>query len=192
MIPSGYSVTGFFLNCTFTRYMTEYFKIGKLVAVHGLKGEMVLKHSLGKKSSLKGLQAVFTEDRNNTFLPWFPESTKIKSHDEIFLKLETIDTREAARPMLNKELWVPEADLKKYAAKAAPLSLLGYTIVSGKDPLGEILEVIEQPHQVLCRLEMKGKEVLIPLHEESLQKIDHKKKLITVELPDGLLDVYLT
>lgn len=192
MIPSGYSVTGFFLNCTFAHHMTEYFKIGKIVAVHGLKGELILKHSLGKKTSLKGLQAVFTEDRNKTFLPWFPESTKIKSEEEIYLKLETIDTREAARPLLNRELWVPEADLKKFAAKTAPVSLLGYTIIDGGEALGEILEVIEQPHQILCRLEMKGKEVLIPLHEESLQKVDHKKKCIMVELPEGLLDIYLT
>lgn len=172
--------------------MTEYFKIGKIVAVHGLKGELVLKHSLGKKTSLKGLQAVFTADGESRFMPWFPESTKIKSDEEIYLKLEGIDTREGARPLLNRELWVPEADLKKFAAKSAPVSLLGYTIVDGGNDLGEILEVIEQPHQILCRLDIKGKEVLIPLHEGSLQKVDHKKKQILVELPEGLLDIYLT
>ena len=36
----------------------EYFKIGKFVASFGLKGELVLKHNLGKKSSLKGIQAI--------------------------------------------------------------------------------------------------------------------------------------
>jgi ribosomal 30S subunit maturation factor RimM len=30
--------------------MTEYFKIGKIVASFGLKGEVILKHNLGKKS----------------------------------------------------------------------------------------------------------------------------------------------
>ena len=59
--------------------MTEYFNIGKLVAVHGLKGELLLKHELGKKTSLKGLQAIFIEEKKNSFLPWFIESTKIKS-----------------------------------------------------------------------------------------------------------------
>jgi len=34
-----------------------------------------------------------------------------------------------------------------------------------KRTLGIILEVVEQPHQLLCRLEIKGKEVLIPLNE---------------------------
>jgi 16S rRNA processing protein RimM len=51
--------------------------------------------------------------------------------------------------------------------------------------------VIEQPHQLLCRIDWKGKEALIPIHEESLIKIDKKKKIVVVNLPDGLLDVFL-
>jgi 16S rRNA processing protein RimM len=69
--------------------------------------------------------------------------------------------------------------------------MLGYMVIHGKEPLGEILEIIEQPHQLLCRLDIKGKEVLIPLHEETLLKADHKKKQVIVELPDGLLEIYL-
>jgi 16S rRNA processing protein RimM len=37
----------------------QYFKAGKLVAVHGLKGELILKHELGKKSTLKGCKSNF-------------------------------------------------------------------------------------------------------------------------------------
>jgi 16S rRNA processing protein RimM len=171
--------------------MTEYFKIGKIVAVHGLKGELLLKHELGKKTSLKGLQAIFIEERKGSFLPWFIASATIKNDEEIYLNLEGISSREAAMKLSQKEIWLPETEFKKFAAKTAPLSLLGYMIIHEKKPLGEILEVIEQPHQLLCRLEIKSKEVLIPLHEGSLKKIDHKKKEVIVELPEGLLDVYL-
>lgn len=173
-------------------FSMEYFKIGKLVAAVGLKGELLLKHTLGKKSSLKGLQAVFIEDRKDSFLPWFVASAKIKSEDETLLKLEGIDTREAAIKLIQKEAWVTEADFKKFTAKSAPASLLGYTIVNDTESLGEILEVIEQPHQVLCRLEIKNKEVLIPVNEHTLQKVDHKKKQVIVSLPEGLLDIYLS
>ncbi len=172
--------------------MAEYYKIGKLVAVHGLQGELVLKHELGKKTSLKGLHALFIEDKKNSFLPWFIASTKIKSEEEIYIKLEGADSREAAMKLTQKECWLPEPDFKKFAAKSAPVSLLGYTIINDGESLGEILEVIEQPHQVLCRLEIQSKEVLIPIHEGSLKKIDHRKKQVLVQLPDGLLDVYLT
>jgi len=171
--------------------MPEYFKIGKLVAVHGLKGELLLKHELGKKTSLKGLQAVFIEEKKDSFLPWFIESTKIRNEEEVYIKLESIDTREAAIRLTQKEIWVPETDFKKFASRSAPASLLGYMIINENKPLGKILELIEQPHQLLCRLEVQGKEVLIPLHEETLEKVNHTKKEVTVDLPEGLLEIYL-
>lgn len=172
--------------------MTEYYKIGKLVAVHGLKGELILKHELGKKTSLKGLAALFIEEKKTSFIPWFIESAKIKSEEEVYLKFESVNTREAAIKLAQKEVWLPESDFKKFAAKTSPASLLGYTIIDNETSLGEILEVIEQPHQLLCRLDIQGKEVLIPLHEEFLQQIDHKKKQVIVQLPEGLMDVYLS
>ena len=171
--------------------MTEYFKIGKLVSVFGLKGELILKHNLGKKTSLKGLQAIFVEERRESFIPWFIESTKIKSEDEIYLKLSGVDVREAAIKLTQKEVWVPEEAFKKFSAKSSPINLLGYDVVEGGKVLGKIQEVIEQPHQLLCRIDIGGKEVLIPLNEDTIRKIDKKAQQVIVELPEGLLEIYL-
>ena len=55
-----------------------------------------------------------------------------------------------------------------------------------------MLEVIEQPLQILLRIEIDGKEVLIPINESTLVKVDHKGEKIYVDLPEGLLDIYLT
>jgi 16S rRNA processing protein RimM len=169
----------------------EYFKIGKFVAAHGVKGELVLKHELGKKTSLKGLQTIFIQDKKNSFFPWFIETAAIKNEEEVFIKLEGIITREAAIKLTQKEVWFTEADLKKFSARSSPINLLGFTIINDKKPLGEILEVVEQAHQMLCRIEINEKEVLIPLNEDTLQKIDHKKKEVIVNLPEGLLEIYL-
>ena len=171
--------------------MAEYYKIGKLVAVHGLHGELLLKHTLGKKTSLKGLQAIFTEETRSSFFPWFIQSAKIKSNEEVYLKLESIDSREAANKLAQKEVWIPEVDFKKFASRSAPVSLLGFNIIDDGNILGPILEIIEQPHQLLCRIEINNKEVLVPLHQEFLQQVDHKKKEVHVKLPEGLLDIYL-
>jgi 16S rRNA processing protein RimM len=169
----------------------NYFKAGKLVAVHGLKGELVFKHELGKKTSLKDLKAIFIEDRKDSFLPWFIESAKARSANEVLLKLETINTREAAAKLSQKEIWLTEEDFKSYSSRSAPANLLGYTIINNKEKLSEILEVIEQPHQLLCRIELNKKEVLIPINEGFLKKIDHKKKEVIVQLPEGLIDIYI-
>src|ERR1700744_4769601 len=152
--------------------MAQYFKIGKFAASFGLKGEVVLQHSLGKKTSLKGLDAIFIENRKDSFLPYFIESAVIKNDAEIFIKLEGVDTKEVARTLTPKEVWITEENFKKFAAASAPISMLGFTLINEEEDLGEILEVIEQPHQVLCCILLDGKEALIPIHEESLDKID--------------------
>ena len=170
--------------------MPQYFKIGKLAASHGLKGDLVLQHSLGKKTTLKGLEAIFLEEGKDSFLPYFIESTKIRSEDETIIKLEGIDIVEKARKLTPREVWLTEDDFKKFAAKSSPIAMLGFTMVQGDEVLGEILEVIEQPHQVLCTINLNGKEALIPIHEDSLEKVDQKNRRVYVVLPDGLLDIY--
>ncbi len=170
--------------------MPEYFKIGKFVASHGLQGHLILVHSLGKKTSFKGLEAIFIEEAKDQFIPYFVERTSLKSETETLLKLEGFDSKESARRVTSKEVWLAENDFKKFAPKAAPIALLGYDLIDGDKNLGPILEVIEQPHQVLCVIMHKDKEALIPLHEESLKKVDKKNRKVFVDLPDGLLEIY--
>ncbi|MBX3252998.1 MAG: 16S rRNA processing protein RimM [Chitinophagaceae bacterium] len=170
--------------------MPEYFKIGKIVSAFGLNGEMVVVHSLGKKTSFKGVEAVFMEERKESFLPYFINACRIKSDNEVYLLLEDITTREKAVKLLQKEIWLPEEHFKKLAAKSAPIALLGYQIINNHDIIGEIAEVIEQPFQLLCKVIIEGKEALIPLNQETLRKIDNKKKEVFVSLPEGLLELY--
>jgi 16S rRNA processing protein RimM len=171
--------------------VSNYRNIGKLVSVFGFKGELIIHHHLGKKTSLKGLEVVFIEDKKDEMLPYFIHSARIKTEDQLYLKLEGIDTKENARKLLQKEVWLSETDFLKYAGKSAPISLVGYHMIDQGRDLGEILEVIEQPYQVLCRIELQQKEVLIPVNEETLKKTDQKNKKVFVSLPEGLLDIYL-
>ena len=168
----------------------DYIHIGKIVATFGVKGEVVLVHGLEKKSNFKGVEVLFIEETKNSYLPYFIQSVKIKNADELFLKIEGINTKEAAHILIQKQVWLPEEDFHKYAGKSAPISLLGFHIIHENNDLGEILEVIEQPHQLLCRISLDGKEALIPVHQETLQKIDKKTKRVLVNLPDGLLDIF--
>ncbi len=170
--------------------MNQYFKIGKLAATFGLEGQLVLAHNLGKKTSLKGLENIFIEENNDAFLPYFIDDTKIKNDSEVYISLEGLTSKEAAKFLVKKEVWLSETDFKKFAAGAAPISLLGFMIVYNQEEIGEVLEVIEQPHQILCTISIDGKEALIPIHENSLQKIDKKNRKVYVDLPDGLLEIY--
>jgi 16S rRNA processing protein RimM len=169
----------------------NYVSIGKIVAIHGLKGEVILQHVLGKKTSLKGVKAIFTQDKSDSWFPWFIKEAKAKSGKETLITIEDIASPEAAKKLLQKTIWLPENEVAQHAAPASVLSLVGFTVVHEKKKLGEIVEVIEQPHQLLCTIIVDEKEVLIPLHQESLLKVDQTKKLVFVDLPDGLLELYL-
>lgn len=171
--------------------MEQYFSIGQIVGTFGLSGEVVLKHNLGKRTSLKGLEVLFIEESKDKFLPYFITGAKIKNEEEVYISIDGITTKEAAKKITPKKVWLREEDFHKQAGKAAPISLIGYMMIDNNKELGLVLEVIEQPLQILCRLEIDGKEVLIPLHEETIRNINHKKRQVVVELPEGLLEVYL-
>lgn len=169
----------------------QYYSIGRFVSAFGLKGELVLSHSLGKGRGLRTLEVIFLENRKDGFLPYFVEEIRAKGEAEAYLKLEGVDTPEQARLLNQKEVWLREADFTRLAAKTAPVSLLGYHLIDGDEDLGEVVEVIEQPMQVLCKLIIREREVLIPLHKETMGRLDNEHKRLYVTLPDGLLDIYL-
>ena len=168
----------------------QYYKIGKFAASHGLTGELVLLHGLGKKTALQGLETVFLELTKDNFIPHFIEATSVKSDTETYIKLEGVTTKESARRFTPKEVWLQEEDFKRFAAKAAPIAMLGFDLIDGETNLGEIIEVNEQPHQILCTIKYKGNEALIPVHEGNLRKMDEKNKKVYVDVPDGLLEIY--
>jgi 16S rRNA processing protein RimM len=165
--------------------------MGKAVAVHGLQGELIVLHNLGKKTDLAGVEVLLVEQSDGSRIPYFIESAAARSEKELVLKLEAVSSREAAQGLLKKTIWMKQQDFQKHASGNAPISLLGFSMVEEGTVLGMIEQVIEQPHQLLCTLYIQNKEVLIPLHEESLVKIDRRKKQVHVRLPDGLLEIYL-
>jgi 16S rRNA processing protein RimM len=171
--------------------MPEYIHIGKLAASFGLKGELVLVHSLGKKSTFKDLKALFVEELKGSYIPYFLESAKAQTDTESTVKLEGINSKESAHRLQGKPVWLLEADFRRLAGSGAPIALIGFTVITDEEEvLGPVEEVIEQPHQILLRINWEGREALIPLHAETLDAIDQQARTIHVVLPDGLLDIY--
>lgn len=55
--------------------------------------------------------------------------------------------------------------------------------------LGEVVDVDITTVNTLFVVEQEGEELLVPAQEEFILGIDQEKKLITVELPEGLLNL---
>ncbi|MGH2642381.1 MAG: ribosome maturation factor RimM [Chitinophagaceae bacterium] len=171
--------------------MLEYFNIGKIVAVYGLQGEIILLHKTGKADAFKDLRTIFIEEKLNSFIPYFIESSRIRNDEEVYLKLESIPTKERASKLLQKQVYLDESNFRKIVSPESALFYLGFNIqdiVSGN--IGQVAEIIELPGQVLLKIFKDDQELLVPLNSNTLKQVDKKNKIIHVILPDGLLDVY--
>src|SRR5437773_9895512 len=104
MLPSGF----FFKENSRGWKQMNYNNIGKIAASHGLAGEVVLRHALGKRTSLNGLAAIFIEMRKDDLLPYFIQEARIKNESEIYLKLEGVDKREQALLLTQKPVWLTQ------------------------------------------------------------------------------------
>ncbi len=173
--------------------MEQLIHIGKVVATFGLTGQVVITHVLSKKVTFKSQEAIFIEVTKGKPVPFFVESCVTKNTEELTLKLEDVSSRESAIRLISKNVWINESEFVKHVDKNAPIALIGYTIFDEENEkvLGTIAEMIEQPHQLLAKIYIDNKEVLIPLNESTLLEINRKKKEVLVDLPEGLLDVYL-
>ena len=105
------------------------------------------------------------------FVPFFIEEYRFRSDTTALVKLEGVDTSEKARMFTNVEVYFP----KKYVEDV------------NHGELGEIVAVDDSTMNVLFAIEKDGEELLLPAHEEFIIKLDKKKRLLTVEVPDGLI-----
>lgn len=171
--------------------MPEYFNIGKIVATHGLLGEVVLVHNTAQGDALGGLKTLFVEERTNSFIPYFIEDIRTKNDRELYVKFEDISSKESAGKLLRKQVYLEEKYFRQIVKNNSILYYLGFEVIDAQaGDLGPVAEVLEMPSQLLMKVYQGEKELLIPINEQTLQNIDEEKKVIRVNLPDGLLDIY--
>ena len=183
----------FLFYCTLNNINTLYshIKIGKIVATFGLSGEVIVQHNLGKKAAFKGVEAIFVEQTKNALLPFFIKSVKAKTIDESYVLFEDINSKEAAKRLVSRPVWLTNTDFDKLVDIKSSIALLGYEVYNEDDLIGLVKEVIEQPHQILLTVMYKEKEVYLPMHEDNLINVDNKNRKIELRLPNGLLEIYM-
>ena len=70
--------------------------------------------------------------------------------------------------------------------------VVGFKLIDTKiGEIGNIVQIIDLSVNPLIQVDANGKEVLIPLLDGLVQKVDRKAKELHVESPEGLFDLYL-
>lgn len=124
-------------------------------------------------------------------VPFFFESYRFRSDSTALIKLEGIDTEQQARRMTNVEVYFP----KEHADKLEDNELtwnyfVGFLIKDiNKGEIGKVTDVDDSTINTLFVVDHKGTEVLIPAQEDFMVDLNRKKKVITMHLPEGLLEL---
>jgi 16S rRNA processing protein RimM len=170
--------------------MTDYFEIGYITKTRGLKGEVQVTFTFNQPELLK-IKSVFIEI-NNKLVPYFVDNYKIPMPMVGYFNFEDIDHIDKAALLTKKKIFLPiRLKPKRKKDEFFFTDLIGYTAEDQqKGVLGLIEDVREYPQQFLAAIQYQEKEVLIPLNEAFIVEIDKTKKLIVLDLPDGLLELY--
>ena len=169
----------------------DHFKIGTILKTKGLKGELQM-YVAFENLALIDFNAIFI-DMAGKLVPYFVESVKYHHNNTAYLFLEDLDTIEKASKLVKKDVYLPnKLKPKKKKGDFTLMDLLGFTAVDENEgELGEITHIQELPQQFIATVHYKDCEVLFPLNEEIIKGIDVVKEIVLVDLPEGLLDIYL-
>lgn len=167
----------------------EVYKIGIFNKPHGIHGE---------------LQFTFTDDifdrvdcdyliclLDGIFVPFFVEEYRFRSDSNALVRLEGIDSSERARMFTNIEVFFPA----KYAQDVEDSELtwnffIGFRMEDvNHGMIGEVVDVDTSTVNTLFVIDREDEELLVPAQEEFIVGIDQQKRLITVDLPEGLLNL---
>ena len=170
----------------------EAFYIGYITKTKGLKGEVQLYFEFDAYEDLD-LDVVFA-DMNGKMVPFFVESHKLYPNSTGLFYFEDLDHIDKAQPLLKKKIYLPLTKMPDRSDDEFHYTdLKGYIVTDEtKGELGEILEINEYPQQFVATVSFQNKEIMFPLNEDLIVEIDEEEGTLLVNLPDGLLDLYLS
>lgn len=160
--------------------------IGKLGKPHGLKGE--LRVLADREEYLD-----FLEPGGFVLVRGLPYRIRsVRDIGGVVISLEGLPDRSAVEAYKDLPLAIPYneamADLEPEDDLSAWEGFMIHDLTT-RSTIGPIRKVLEMATQFLALLDLDGREIMIPLHEDFIEAIDPDGKLLTMELPQGLLDI---
>ena len=170
----------------------DFFELGYISKAHGYKGEVyfLIKESLHFELTL--MESVFIEI-NGQLIPFFIDDCRETGNSSWIVKLHDVDTEEKTKRLIKCTILLPSSHMPKQKKRnIQPEGLIGYTVVDDtKGDIGKVSKILEMPQQLILEIQYGSKEILIPANEQIIYKVDKKNKIIYLDAPEGLIDIYL-
>lgn len=160
--------------------------LGYFSKTHGVKGQLLLRAD--HDFDAQGTRALFV-DQEGSRAPYFVVELRAGSSGYL-VELEEVNSVENARALVGKAVYIEAALL---IAEEEEPDFTGFELVDAQyGSLGTILELSDNGAQVLASLRHGDKEVILPLVEAFIERVDEEQKKIFYTAPDGLISLYLS
>jgi 16S rRNA processing protein RimM len=168
----------------------ECYYLGYISKNQGFEGRLIAFFDVDDPREYLDLD-FFLIDLNGVLSPFYIETLKLKPNDFIQLTLEGIDSELHADELTGKELYLPLSFLPELPDDQYYLHELPGMQVEDEElgPLGQVDKVLEYTKNPLLQIWRDGTEVLIPIIPDFIIKVEKDKKIIRVNLPEGLVEV---
>ncbi|RZJ47919.1 MAG: 16S rRNA processing protein RimM [Chryseobacterium sp.] len=165
--------------------------LGKITRRHGLAGNVILKLDTDQPELYNKLESIFVEV-NGLLVPFFIEKSSWSKLDALNLAFKN-SSEALVDQSLGKNVYLPLTTLPKLTGKQFYYhEVIGYEIMDqdNKD-CGVIRSINDQTKQNYFVTNLYGKEVVIPMIKDWILEVNREERFIKIELPEGLIDVFL-
>ena len=163
--------------------------LGRLTKLHGFEGAVTIKIEKTFIENLPEMKSVFLEIDGKQ-VPFFISESDYQGADILRLKFNEYNTSGKISEFIGSRVFLTAGRNTDTSAENFH-DLTGYKILLPDNKiLGAVIGIIKNPGQWLLNVETKKKrEMLIPMHEDFIISVDNKKKVIKMDLPDGLTEI---
>lgn len=168
----------------------DTYKIGQIGKSHGLKGEVIFNFTDDIFDRVDCPYLICEVE--GILVPFFLEEYRFKTDSSALLKFDGIDSVEDTRQIVGSDVFFENKFIEESDEEEVSLSyFVGFNAIDSEgNAIGEIVDIDDNTENWLFVVEdSEGKEILIPAHEEFIIDINHKKKTIEMDLPEGLLEL---
>ena len=170
----------------------DCFHLGYIAKLHGFKGEVSLFLDVTNPEDYASLDALFI-DLDNHLTPFFVTYLKLKNKGFAQIRLEGVDDENAARRILRKDVYLPAQILPELeGGHFYDHEVVGFKVIEEKHgEIGILGQVVDLKTNPLLQVMQGDTEILIPLIEGAVKKVDRENRELHVSAPDGLVELYL-
>lgn len=169
----------------------DCYYLGYIVKPHGFKGAFQIKLDVSFPEEYIGMESLFV-DLDEQLVPFFITDIQLLNNQKAKVTFEDVNDAESVKQLVGKQLFLPLDNLPELSGNHFYYhEIKGFSLYSqSNEHLGAITEVRDAPAQDLLVSEKDGIEILIPIVDDTIVKVNRQEQTIQVNIPDGLLELY--